>query len=66
MPSNPDWLTTTQTMALLGVTRVLVYKLIDSGELPAYQVGRNVHLKRSDVLEFIEACRVEPGTLGHL
>ncbi|MCY3861827.1 MAG: hypothetical protein OXG67_07680, partial [bacterium] len=36
------------------------------GGLPAYRMGRVIRVKQTDVDEFIEHSRIEPGTLGHL
>ena len=36
------------------------------GDLPAYRFGRVIRVKRSDVDAFVEASRIEPGTLDHL
>jgi hypothetical protein len=38
-------------------------RFIDDGELPAYRFGRVIRLKANEVDKFIEACRIEPGTL---
>ncbi len=37
-----------------------------AGDLPAYRFGRVIRVKRTDVEAFIEASRIEPGTLDHL
>lgn len=50
----------------LGITTRTLYRLIDSGDLPAYKLGRVIRLKRSDVEAFIEGARITPGTLEHL
>ena len=50
----------------LGITPRTLYRFIDQGELPAYRFGRVIRLKDSDVETFIEAHRIEPGTLEHL
>ncbi len=40
-----------------------LYRFIDDGQLPAYRFGRVIRLKEDEVEEFIERCRIEPGTL---
>lgn len=50
----------------LGVTPRTIYRFIDEGLLPAYKMGRVLRMKQSDVDAFIEAARVEPGSLEHL
>lgn len=58
-----NWLNTGETARRLGVTTRTLYRFIDEGRLPAYRFGRVIRLKESEVAEFIESCRIEPGTL---
>ena len=39
---------------------------IDEGQIAGYRFGRVIRLKATDVDIFIDACRIEPGTLEHL
>ena len=57
------WLNTAETAKRLGITSRTLYRFIDEGQLPAYRFGRVIRLKESEVAEFIESCRIEPGTL---
>lgn len=50
----------------LGVTVRTLYRLIDESQLPAYKFGRVIRLQQSQVDAFIEASKIEPGTLEHL
>jgi excisionase family DNA binding protein len=50
----------------LGLTPRTLYRLIDLGQLPAYRFGRVIRLQCGEVEDYIVACRVVPGTLGHL
>ncbi len=61
-----EWLSTDKAAKYLGITNRTLYRLIDAGEVPAYKFGRVIRLKQSDIDAFIEASRVEPGTLKHL
>lgn len=61
-----EWLNTEDAARRLGITTRTLYRFMDQGRLPAYRLGRVFRLKMSDVEEFIEDCRVEPGTLSHL
>lgn len=61
-----EWLGTKEAARHLGITPRTLYRLVDEGQLPAYQFGRVYRLKRTDVEAFIEASRVQPGTLSHL
>lgn len=60
------WYGTVDAAKYLGVTQRTVYALIDRGELVAYKVGRVVRIRQSDLDTFLEANRVEPGSLAHL
>ena len=61
-----QWLSTADAAKRLGITPRTLYRFIDQGDLPAYRFGRVIRLKREEVDTFIEACRIEPGTLEHL
>ncbi len=60
------WLSTRDASARLGVTLRSLYRFIDEGELTAYKFGRVIRLKTEDVDRYIEACRIQPGSLDHL
>jgi excisionase family DNA binding protein len=64
----PDavWLSTQEAARRLGVTARTLYRFIDQGDLPAYRLGRVIRLTLQDVDAFIEASRIEPGSLEHL
>ena len=57
------WLNTAETARRLGVTPRTLYRFIHEGQLPAYRFGRVIRLKETEVEEFIDACRISPGTL---
>lgn len=61
-----EWLSTQDAARRLGITPRTLYRFIDLGDLPAYRLGRVIRLKADDVAAFIEAARIEPGTLEHL
>jgi excisionase family DNA binding protein len=61
-----EWMTSGDAADHLGVGLRTLYKFIDDDRLPGYRLGRVIRLKRSDVDAFIESCRIEPGSLGHL
>lgn len=60
------WLSTQDAAKRLGITTRTLYRFIDQGELPGYRLGRVIRLKQEDVDRFIEASRIEPGSLEHL
>ena len=61
--ANIEWLNTAETARRLGVTPRTLYRFIDDGQLPAYRFGRVIRLKESEVAEFIERCRIQPGSI---
>src|SRR3954454_19451065 len=60
------WLSTAEAANRLGITPRTLYRFIDEGQLAAYRFGRVIRLKTTDVDLFIDACRIQPGTLEHL
>jgi excisionase family DNA binding protein len=60
------WLSTQDAARRLGVTPRTLYRFIDEGQLPAYRFGRVIRLQLAEVDEFIERCRIQPGSLEHL
>jgi len=67
MKSTGDaWMGTVEASEHLGITLRTLYRLIDTGQVPAYKFGRVIRLRRDEVEAFIAASRVEPGQLGHL
>ena len=60
------WLSTSEAAQRLGVTRRTIYRLIDLGDLPAYKLGRVIRIREEDMQAFMEAARIQPGTLDHL
>ena len=66
MSDDIEWLSTGDAAERLGITARTLYRFIDEGQLAGYRFGRVIRLKASDVDAFIEACRIEPGSLEHL
>lgn len=66
MTGTVDWLSTADAATALGITPRTLYRFINQGDLAAYRFGRVIRVKRTDVETFIEASRIEPGTLDHL
>lgn len=63
---NTEWLGTTAAAERLGITTRTLYRFIDEGQVAAYRLGRVIRVKTKDVDGFIESCKIEPGTIGHL
>lgn len=63
---DTGWFGTPEAAAYIGITQRTLYRLIDAGAVPAYEMGRVIRIKRSDLDAFLEASRVQPGELRHL
>lgn len=61
-----EWLGAPAAASVLGIRLKTLYGLINSGDLPAYKIGRVIRLRRTEVMAYVERCRIKPGTLGHL
>ncbi|HUY85875.1 MAG TPA: helix-turn-helix domain-containing protein [Acidimicrobiales bacterium] len=59
-------MSTSDAAEYLGVTLRTVYRFIDDGHLPAYKFGRVIRVKEDEVVAFVEASRITPGSLEHL
>ncbi len=64
--SDSEWLGSKETAEVLGISLRTIYRLVDDGQLPAYQIGRVIRFKRDEVEAFIESTRIQPGDLRHL
>lgn len=60
------WMGTVEAAEHLGVTLRTLYRLIDTGQLPAYKFGRVIRLRREEVDRFVSEARISPGQLAHL
>jgi excisionase family DNA binding protein len=60
------WLSTKEASERLGITLRSLYRFIDEGDLVAYKFGRVIRIQEEDVVHFIEASRISPGSLEHL
>lgn len=63
---EPIWLSTKEAARKLGITSRTLYRLIDSGQVPAYKFGRVIRLQDAEVDAFIVRSRITPGELEHL
>jgi excisionase family DNA binding protein len=64
--SEPIWMGTPKASAYLGVSPRTLYRLIDTGQIPAYRMGHVMPVRPADLDAFLAATQIEPGTLGHL
>jgi len=53
-------MTTAQAARRLGMSRARLYRVIDSGTLPAYKIGRLIRLQVADVDAYRQAHPPEP------
>lgn len=44
----------TEVAALLRVSNMTVYRLINAGDLPALRVGKNYRIREADLASFLE------------
>lgn len=61
---NGTFLTVAEVAELMRVSKMTVYRLIHSEELPAIQVGRNFRVRASAVDEYLGASEYTSGQTG--
>lgn len=61
-----EWLGVPALAKQLGVTIPALYRILDSGELPAYKIGRVIRIQRVDVDAFRERTKGKRGELHHI
>ncbi len=54
-------LTVKEVAAVMRVSAMTVYRLINSGQLPAVRVGKNFRIRESDLNEYLEDREVGRG-----
>jgi len=59
MPSAPykEMISVSDAMARLGVSKSVIYRAIDAGELPAYRVGKIIRLDPADVDALVRVAK---------
>lgn len=50
--TETSWLNTRQAAARLHLAPRDLYRLVDTGELPAYKHGRDIRLREADVVAY--------------
>jgi excisionase family DNA binding protein len=53
LTSDPRFLTVAEVANLMRVSKMTVYRLVHSGELPAVQVGRSYRVPESAVQDYL-------------
>lgn len=58
---SPPLLSTADVVELLGVDAAIVYRLVDTGELPAYRIGPALRFRRREVDAYLAHRQQPPG-----
>lgn len=59
--SEVKFLTVAEVAAVMRVSKMTVYRLVHSGELPAVRVGRSFRVKQEDVDAYIRSSFYDAG-----
>jgi excisionase family DNA binding protein len=59
--SGASFLTVAEVAAVMRVSKMTVYRLVHSGELPAVRVGRSFRVSDRAVHEYLRAAFIEAG-----
>lgn len=60
MTARPsDFLTVREVQAILRVGRMTVYRLANSGNLPAYRIGQQIRVRRDDLEQYLRDSAVQ-------
>jgi len=53
-----EFITVGELQRYLNLGRTKTYELIASREIPSYKIGHAVRVRRQDVEEFLDRCRI--------
>jgi excisionase family DNA binding protein len=56
-----EWMSPADVAEWLGLGKTKVYEILYSKRLKSYKVGKRRLIRRSDLLEWLESQRYEPG-----
>ncbi len=59
--SEVKFLTVAEVAAVMRVSKMTVYRLVHSGELPAVRVGRSFRVSERDVNEYLRSSFFDAG-----
>ncbi len=59
--SGPTFLTVAEVAQVMRVSKMTVYRLVHSGELPAVRVGRSFRVTEKDVDEYLKNSYFQTG-----
>ncbi len=57
MDARPNLLTVEETCAYLRLSRATVYRLLKTGELPSFKVGKSRRLPEPDIENYLKRQR---------
>lgn len=57
--SDVQFLTVSEVAQVMRVSKMTVYRLVHSGEMPAVQFGRSYRVPESAVTDYVKDARVE-------
>ena len=64
--TGKEWFGAPAAAQYLGIYLTTLYRLIETGDVPAYKIGRVIRLRRDEIDAFIDRSRIRPGDLDHL
>lgn len=59
--NDAQFLTVAEVAAMMRVSKMTVYRLVHSGELPAVRVGRSFRVRESDANEYLRKSFYDAG-----
>lgn len=61
MEENTTFLTVTEVAAILRVSNMTVYRLINTGTLPALRIGKSFRIRQGDLDRYLSAQYTKAG-----
>lgn len=59
--NDAQFLTVAEVAAMMRVSKMTVYRLVHSGEMPAVRVGRSFRVRESDANEYLRKSFYDAG-----
>src|SRR5436305_6287806 len=59
-----EWMGAPDAAKYLGIALRTLYRLIDVGDVPAFQIGRVIRLRRHELDDYLDRTRLRPGDLA--
>lgn len=57
--TTPYFFSPSQVAALLAISKATLYRLVEKRTLPFYKIGGSLRFKHSDIVEYVERCRIQ-------